>query len=51
MENACREYAFIVEFYMVTGNEATDLFNQILGKTLSILHVRRDACIPERERL
>ena len=39
MENACREYAFIVEFFMVTGAETMDLFQQIIGKTTSILIV------------
>ena len=39
LENACREYAFLVEFFMVTGNEANDLFHQVLGKTLGLLIV------------
>ena len=37
MENACREYIFISEFFMVSNNAADDLFNQIMGKTLTLL--------------
>ena len=39
LENACREYAFVVEFFMVTGNDAYDLFLQIMGKTIALLNV------------
>ncbi len=39
MENACREFAFVVEFFMVTGNEAQELFQQVFGKTLGMLLV------------
>lgn len=37
VDNACREYLFITEFYLVRGNQAQDLFNQIIGKTLSLM--------------
>lgn len=37
MENACREYLFLTEFFMVQGNSALDLFTQIFGKTLHLL--------------
>lgn len=36
VDNACREYLFITEFYLVRGNQAQDLFNQIMGKTMSL---------------
>ncbi|XP_035210728.1 vacuolar protein sorting-associated protein 52 homolog isoform X3 [Stegodyphus dumicola] len=36
VDNACREYLFIVEFFMVSGSSALDLFNAVLGKTLSM---------------
>ncbi|KAL5011476.1 hypothetical protein ScPMuIL_010027 [Solemya velum] len=36
MDNCCREYLFIVDFFMVSGSAAQDLFNAIMGKTLSI---------------
>lgn len=37
VDNACREYLFITEFYLVRGNQAQDLFNQIMGKTMSVM--------------
>lgn len=39
VDNACREYLFVTEFFMVRGAQAQDLFNQILGKTLSLMIV------------
>jgi len=36
VDNCCREYLFISEFFMVSGSGAQDLFNSILGKTLSM---------------
>jgi hypothetical protein len=40
MENACREYIFISEFFMVQGQNALDLFQQVLGKTLALMSVK-----------
>lgn len=37
VDNACREYLFITEFFMVRGSQAQELFNQIMGKTLTLL--------------
>ncbi|XP_055521694.1 vacuolar protein sorting-associated protein 52 homolog [Leucoraja erinacea] len=37
LDNSCREYLFLCDFFMVTGNSAQDLFNAIKGKTLSIV--------------
>ena len=37
MENACREYLFLAEFFMVQGSAAQDLFTQVFGKTLHLL--------------
>jgi hypothetical protein len=39
VDNACREYLFLVEFFMVPGKQAASLFNQILGETLNLLVV------------
>jgi hypothetical protein len=39
MENACREFIFLAEFFMVQGPNAQDLFGQVLGKTLVLLTV------------
>ncbi|XP_071948062.1 vacuolar protein sorting-associated protein 52 homolog [Antedon mediterranea] len=36
VDNCCREYLFICDFFMVSGNSAQDLFNSIMGKTLSM---------------
>lgn len=37
VDNACREYLFLTEFYLVRGSQAQDLFNQIMGKTMSLM--------------
>ncbi|KAH8285821.1 hypothetical protein KR018_009495 [Drosophila ironensis] len=37
VDNACREYLFVTEFFMVRGTQAQDLFNQIMGKTLTLM--------------
>ncbi|XP_030644650.1 vacuolar protein sorting-associated protein 52 homolog [Chanos chanos] len=34
LDNSCREYLFLSDFFMVAGNSALDLFNSIMGKTL-----------------
>lgn len=34
MDNCCREYLFLVDFYMASGTASQDLFNAIMGKTL-----------------
>lgn len=41
VDNACREYLFGTEFFMVRGAQAQDLFNQVMGKTLTLLIVRK----------
>lgn len=40
IDNACREYLFVTEFFMVRGSQAQELFNNIMGKTMSLLIVR-----------
>ena len=47
LDNACREYLFISEFFMLSGASAAEMFNFILGKTLDILLVC--GCIQIRE--
>uniref|UniRef100_A0A1B6C1U5 Vacuolar protein sorting-associated protein 52 homolog n=1 Tax=Clastoptera arizonana TaxID=38151 RepID=A0A1B6C1U5_9HEMI len=37
VDNACREYLFICEFFMVRGAHALELFIRIVGKTLNLL--------------
>ncbi|XP_033763726.1 vacuolar protein sorting-associated protein 52 homolog [Pecten maximus] len=36
MDNCCREYLFLVDFYMASGSASIDLFNSIIGKTLTL---------------
>ncbi|MCI4381453.1 hypothetical protein PGIGA_G00251680 [Pangasianodon gigas] len=36
LDNGCREFLFLSDFFMVTGNSALDLFNSVMGKTLSM---------------
>uniref|UniRef100_A0A3P9AE36 Vacuolar protein sorting-associated protein 52 homolog n=1 Tax=Esox lucius TaxID=8010 RepID=A0A3P9AE36_ESOLU len=36
LDNGCREYLFLSDFFMVAGNSALDLFNSVMGKTLSL---------------
>lgn len=42
VDNACREYLFGTEFFMVRGAQAQDLFNQVMGKTLNLLIVSHE---------
>lgn len=37
VDNACREYLFVTEFFMVRGTHAQDLFNAIMGKTMTLM--------------
>ena len=39
MDNACREYLFVVDFFNLTSSAAQDFFDTILGKTLAYLLV------------
>lgn len=36
LDNACREYLFVIEFFMCSGSAAQDLFNLIMSKTLTM---------------
>lgn len=40
LDNGCREFLFLCDFFMVAGNSALDLFNSIMGKTLGMFLVR-----------
>ena len=46
MENACRDYLFVVEFLSLTPSTAQDVFDTIFGKTLAYLLVtiQEDFC-------
>ncbi|XP_055839117.1 vacuolar protein sorting-associated protein 52 homolog [Episyrphus balteatus] len=47
VDNACREYLFVIEFFMVRGIQAQDLFNQIMGKTLTFMIKNLESSIQE----
>lgn len=36
MDNSCREFLFLSDFFMVTGNAAVDLFNLVMGKSTQV---------------
>lgn len=42
MDNCCREYLFLVDFFMVSGSSASDLFNAIMSKTLSLFMTKME---------
>ncbi|XP_026292867.1 vacuolar protein sorting-associated protein 52 homolog [Frankliniella occidentalis] len=37
VDNSCREYLFICEFFMMGGSAAMEFFDQVMGKTLGLL--------------
>lgn len=37
MDNCCREFLFLCDFFLVTKSAAQELFNSVLGKTISML--------------
>ncbi|XP_043239477.1 vacuolar protein sorting-associated protein 52 homolog isoform X3 [Amphibalanus amphitrite] len=47
VDNACREYLFLTEFFMVHGNAAQDLFASVMGKTLHSCAKSVDATVTE----
>ncbi|XP_068025881.1 vacuolar protein sorting-associated protein 52 homolog isoform X1 [Melanerpes formicivorus] len=36
LDNSCREFLFLCDFFMVAGPSAQDLFNSVMGKTLTM---------------
>uniref|UniRef100_A0A8C4R357 Vacuolar protein sorting-associated protein 52 homolog n=2 Tax=Eptatretus burgeri TaxID=7764 RepID=A0A8C4R357_EPTBU len=36
VDNCCREFLFLCDFFMVSGNPALDLFNSVLGRSLNM---------------
>ncbi|KAF6039988.1 VPS52 [Bugula neritina] len=47
LDNACREYLFLSDFFMLSGAAAAEMFNAILGKTLDILLKEIDSHVKE----
>ncbi|KAH0630706.1 hypothetical protein JD844_014001 [Phrynosoma platyrhinos] len=48
LDNSCREYLFLCDFFLVTGTPALDLFHTVMGKTLAMFLVSR-GCRKEGE--
>lgn len=36
MDNCCREYLFLCDFFLVTKGSAQEMFNSVMGKTISM---------------
>lgn len=47
LDNSCREYLFLSDFFMVSGSGAQDLYNAIMGKTLSMIMKQMEVSIME----
>jgi len=47
VDNACREYLFLSELFMVEGQNAQDLFNVVFSKSLQILIKHSDTYIQD----
>ncbi|XP_054663648.1 vacuolar protein sorting-associated protein 52 homolog [Grus americana] len=45
LDNSCREYLFLCDFFMVTGPSAQDLFNAVMGKTLAMFLKHMDTYV------
>ena len=48
MDNCCREYLFVVDFFGLTPNTAQTFFDAIMGKTLAYLLVSENLVNVER---
>lgn len=48
MDNCCREYLFLCDFFLVTKASAQELFNSVMGKTMSFymkqIHTYTEDC-------
>ncbi|GFS98967.1 vacuolar protein sorting-associated protein 52 homolog [Trichonephila clavipes] len=47
VDNACREYLFITEFFMVSGRSALELFTSVMGKTLTMFLKNTDQYVQD----
>lgn len=43
VDNGCREYLFLSEFFCVSGNSAQDLFNAVMHKTVTMFYVSKSS--------
>ncbi|XP_011252571.1 vacuolar protein sorting-associated protein 52 homolog [Camponotus floridanus] len=37
VDNACREYLFLIDFFKARNTQALEIFNQVMGKTLNLM--------------
>lgn len=47
VDNACREYLFITEFFIVSGRSALELFTSVMGKTLTMFLKNTDQYVQD----
>ncbi|XP_070995309.1 vacuolar protein sorting-associated protein 52 homolog [Oncorhynchus clarkii lewisi] len=47
LDNGCREFLFLSDFFMVAGNSALDLFNSVMRKTLSLFLKRMSTYVSD----
>lgn len=45
LDNSCREYLFLCDFFMVAGPSAQELFNAVMGKTLAMFLKHMDTYV------
>ncbi|KAH1182856.1 hypothetical protein KIL84_004348 [Mauremys mutica] len=45
LDNSCREYLFLCDFFLVTGPSAQELFNTVMGKTLAMFLKHMDGYV------
>ncbi|XP_065715882.1 vacuolar protein sorting-associated protein 52 homolog isoform X1 [Patagioenas fasciata] len=45
LDNGCREFAFLCDFFMVAGPSALELFDAVMGKTLAMFLKHMDAYV------
>ncbi len=47
LENSRREFTFVNEFFILTGAEANEVFNQVMGRALGVVSVRASSMLLE----
>ncbi|XP_061477503.1 vacuolar protein sorting-associated protein 52 homolog isoform X4 [Rhineura floridana] len=47
LDNSCREYLFLCDFFLVSGTPALDLFNAVMGKTLTMFFKHMDSYVSD----
>nr|XP_060616542.1 vacuolar protein sorting-associated protein 52 homolog [Anolis sagrei ordinatus] len=47
LDNSCREFLFLCDFFLVTGTPALDLFHAVMGKTLAMFLKHMNAYVSD----